>query len=263
MIPILIPSRGRANDVRTIKQFPDELLFQTHIFVPREEGMKYTDALAGTGVSVHTMDYTSIGDKRMQMAQWAAARYCDKFIMVDDDVVWSRRRSPEETGLIPMEPQDFQPMLDMMYRWMTDTVGAVGISAREGNNRIGPGHPDELVENNTRIFRAAMFRTMQFLDVEHNRVPFMEDFDVMLQLLRSGWENRCLYYWAQDQRGTQTQGGCSVTRTHELHEQSAHRLAELHPGLVKLRQKTNKTGGSFGTRTEVTIAWKRALQVSR
>ena len=60
---------------------------------------------------------------------------------------------------------------------------------------------------------------------------------------------------------TNEDGGCSEYRTHEFHEHSARRLAELHPGLVTLRQKSNKTDREgFGTRTEVTIQWKRAWQ---
>ncbi len=87
----------------------------------------------------------------------------------------------------------------------------------------------------------------------------MEDFDVQLQLLKRGLGNACLYYWAQGQSKTNAPGGCSLWRTHEVHEAAARRLAELHPGLVRLRQKANKTdAGGFGTRMEVTIAWKKA-----
>lgn len=262
MIPILIPSRGRANDVRTIKQFPKRLLEWTRIFVPSDEYVEYCRALKDAGVVVHGLDYESIGDKRHKMAQWVEKCGLEKFFMVDDDVIWSRRRSPEETGLVPAEPQDVLHMIEHADLFLNDQIAVVGISAREGNNRKGPGGP-EINEPNTRVFRAAMFQTEPFLSVEHNRLPFMEDFDVMLQLLEKGYENRNLYYWAQDQRGTQTQGGCSTARTHDNHELSAHRLKELHPEVVTLRQKSNKTGGSFGQRTEVTIAWKKALQMSR
>lgn len=262
MIPILIPSRGRANDVRTIQQFPLDLQEVTNIFVPPDEYVHYARALSSTPVIVRGLEYSSIGDKRHKMAQWAANSYSEMFLMVDDDVIWARRRNHEETGLQPMVPDDFQPMLHFAYSQMVGNVAVVGISAREGNNRMGYGKPEALIEPNTRVFRAALFKTQPFLSVEHNRLPFMEDFDVLLQLLKRGHENRCLYYWAQDQRGTQTQGGCSTTRTLELHNKSAEGLAQLHPGIVTLREKSNKTGGSFGKRTEVTIAWKKALLLS-
>lgn len=261
MIPILIPSRGRAKDIRTLQQMPRDLWEQTIMFVPKDEVDAYVGAVHGMGVIVKGLSYSSIGEKRQKMAKWAQDYFCDMFFMVDDDVIWSRRNNDHETGLVPMGSGDFQPMLNFAYSQMVGKVAVVGISAREGNNRMGFGGPKDLIEPNTRVFRAAMFRTEEFLAVEHNRLEFMEDFDVMLQLLEKGYENRCLYYWAQDQRGTQSQGGCSTTRTHESHERSAHRLQELHPNVVTLRQKTNKTGGSFGTRTEVTIAWKKAVRL--
>jgi hypothetical protein len=131
----------------------------------------------------------------------------------------------------------------------------VGIGVRGGNNNVGTGDAPLLTEN-TRTMRALAYRTDDFLSVEHGRVQVMEDFDVNLQLLRRGLKNCCINYWCQDQKMTNAAGGCSGLRTHALHEAAAVRLAELHPGLVALRQKKNKTGGEFG---EVTIQWKRAF----
>ena len=141
-----------------------------------------------------------------------------------------------------------------------DTYDHVGVSAREGNNRIGVGGLD-LRNDNTRTLRALAYRTDSFLGVVHGRVDVMEDFDVNLQILRGGGSNTSLHYWAQGQSMTNAPGGCSTYRTHEVHERSAEKLAELHPGLVRLRLKENKTdAGGFGTRKEVTIQWKKAYQ---
>lgn len=141
---------------------------------------------------------------------------------------------------------------------LLDEYAHVGVSAREGNNRAGEGDAP-LLQENTRTYRVLAYQTDMFLSVEHGRVRVMEDFDVNLQLLRQGHKNACLFYWAQGQKMTNAPGGCSTWRTHEVHEESARRLAELHPGLVSLREKHNKTDADgFGTRTEVTIQWKRA-----
>jgi hypothetical protein len=153
-----------------------------------------------------------------------------------------------------------------MLLWMQSALNEhahVSVSAREGNNRAGVGEAP-LVSLNTRTLRVLAYRTEEFLRAEHGRVPVMEDFDVNLQLLRAGHSNACASFWAQGQRMTNEAGGCSTYRTHELHEGAARRLAELHPGLVRLRQKQNKTDREgFGTRTEVTISWKAAYADGR
>lgn len=135
----------------------------------------------------------------------------------------------------------------------------VGISAREGNNYAGTG-PAPLIKECTRSMRFYAFRTADFLSIDAGRMPEMADFDTALQFLRRGQKNAVLYYWAQHQPGTQAPGGCEAYRTHATHEAAAKKLAELHPDFVSLRTKTNKSGGEFGTRTEVTVQWRKAYE---
>jgi hypothetical protein len=180
-------------------------------------------------------------------------------MMLDDDIRFLVRRSPDTWQLRGTEPSEVAEMLGSVEWWLQQHEH-VGVSAREGNNRIGTG--DRTLRNDcTRTLRALAYQTEAFLSVEHCRVEVMEDFDVNLQILRQGGSNTCLHYWAQGQKQTNAPGGCSTYRTHEVHERSAEKLAELHPGLVSLREKKNKTdAGGFGTRKEVTIQWKKAHQ---
>jgi hypothetical protein len=146
----------------------------------------------------------------------------------------------------------------------------VGISAREGNNRLDrqvrvgeyAGLDTDIVtaQECTRTLRALAYQTAEFLKCEHGRVDVMEDFDVNLQLLERGLPNLNLAHWAQGQRQTNAPGGCSTYRSQDVQTASAVRLAELHPGFVTLREKKNKSGGAFGNRTEVTIQWAKAYK---
>jgi len=182
----------------------------------------------------------------------------DRFIIMDDDVDLLVRESPESWRLVKADPTDVDAMLEWMWKQLDETEN-VGISAREGNNRAGIGGVSDLTVFSTRPMRVQGFRTDAFLACEHGRVQVMEDFDISLQILAAGGSVCVNYYWAQGQKMTNAAGGCSDWRTHDIHESSAQRLAELHPGIVSLRQKINKGDqNGFGTRTEVTVQWKYA-----
>jgi hypothetical protein len=139
----------------------------------------------------------------------------------------------------------------------------VAISAREGNNWIGPG-PFPLIAENTRALRMYAFRTADYLAIQPNRLTEMADFDTTLQLLGQGHKNAVIYYWAQGHAESQSEGGCSVYRTNESHDIVCRQLADLHHGFVRLRQKKSKGAQQgFGERTEVTVYWAAAATGSR
>ena len=234
--------------------------FSITYVVPVGQAEEYTERLReqhDDAVAVMSCPAHGIAGTRFWIGQHAASAGVDKFLMLDDDIRFLVRKQEDDWRLRGTTPLEVEELLWEVDNWLT-SHDHVGVSAREGNNRIGVGGP-QLRADNTRTLRALGYRTDSFLSVEHGRVEVMEDFDVNLQILRRGGSNTSLHYWAQGQDRTNAPGGCSTYRTHEVHERSAHRLAELHPGHVKLRQKTNKTDAEgFGTRTEVTIQWKKA-----
>lgn len=256
---IYIPSRGRAGEVETIKQFDQGLLARTVLVVPDAEVDAYREREGRRSAAMKIVGFVGdgIADKRHSIGLTARNAKEPTFCMVDDDLTFFHHRDSDDWHLERNTPDDMNEMFRAVEDYLSD-FALVSVSSREGNNRLGVGRPPLPVVN-TRPQRVLAFRTADFLDVEHRRVRCMEDFDVALQLLRRGLPNAVLAYWAHDQKQTQAGGGCSVWRTHEVHDAAARRLHELHPGFVRLRQKKNKTGGAFGERTEVTISWKKAF----
>ena len=267
MIPVYIPSMGRADKRLSLgpaAQMPEDWL--VNYVVPPAEEAKYRSALAARGLSrvgvMAAHDVSGIANTRLFIGKFAKRVGQPKFVMMDDDIKFYVRKSPDAFNLRYTKPEEVGEALTWIEISLDDHAH-VSLSAREGNNRADAGERVALTVNNTRTLRVLAYRTEEFLATEHGRVPVMEDFDVNLQLLRRGLSNAVSFWWAQGQRQTNEAGGCSTYRTHELHEAAARKLADLHPGFVRLRQKENKSGGAFGHRTEVTIAWKKAFDAAR
>lgn len=270
---IYIPSCGRASLLQKgpLLWMPAEYRNMVTFVVYQEEEKVYRRTLnnmsmESVGIVAVPEEVKRIAHKRHFIGKHAMLTGTPTFMMIDDDVnsMSIKCSEDDDNGMSNTRKPSSQDLSQMMI-WIEQTLkeyAHVGISGKEGHGLHGNG-PYPLTVENTRMMRMMAYRTSDFLSVEHCRLEVMEDFDVTLQLLRTGRPNIVTYWWAQNQSLTNAKGGCSSWRTHELHEVSARRLAELHPGLVTLRQKKNKTGGEFGERTEVTIAWKKAAEQGR
>lgn len=270
---IYIPSAGRSSPEHIgrgpIADMPPLIRKDVTFVVPQDQMNDYWETLEQTGlladgVSVLPHKFTGIAPVREFIGQGVLDNRenglydDDKFIMLDDDIRFIRRRNDTDTKLRPVSMHDTIAMFTMVDQ-LLDSYPHVGISARQGNNNLGVGGAGDLLSENTRTMRALAYRAKDFMKVKHCRVPVMEDFDTNLQLLRMGLPNVNIGFYSQDQKMTNAVGGCSDWRTLQVHEDAVLKLKELHPDFVAIRQKNNKTDASgFGTRKEVTIQWKKA-----
>lgn len=271
---LYVPSLGRTQSHQIAQgplvRLPQAMQDHVWLVVPAGEGDAYLEAMVREDmpwvVVVETPpEIVGIGPTRHWIGQHAEQEGADKFVMMDDDIDFLVRRSPEHWQLEAQTPEQTLDMFAAIEHYLC-AHASVGISSREGNNQCGVGGPDDpnMVNVATRVMRFFGCRTRDWLEMEHGRVTVMEDFDLQLQLLRAGRSNCCLSYWANGQKQTNSPGGCSTYRDRETQDASARRLAELHPGFVRLRQKENKTDREgLGTRTEVVIAWKKAAASAR
>lgn len=265
---ITIPSRGRAQTLvsGTLSLIPPNLWPWTAVFTHPSELDEYREAVnfAGfDGVGVWDVEYDTIGEKRLRIGECAKNGGHHKFVMLDDDIDFLVRKASDDWRLTAASEHDVGRMFRALDSYLDD-YAQVAISPREGNNRFGVGGPTDLVAECTRAMRITAYNVDDFLSVEHNRVRVMEDFDVLLQLLKSGRKNAVLGWWANGQKMTNAAGGCSIWRTREIHDEAVEKLASLHPEHVKVRLKQNKTDAEgLGTRKEVTVQWKRAYASSQ
>lgn len=265
---IYIPSRGRASltflkgPYTPMRWLTPALRKRAVYCVRSDEVDAYRRVLPDDVEILDTGMQPNLSKKRIVIAKHVLDARERKFMMCDDDIMLYVRKAADDWHLRYAQGEEIEEMLDSVEH-LLDQYPMVGISPREGNNRVGAG-PFPLIKECTRSMRMYAFRTKDYLNIQANRLSEMADFDTTLQFLRKGMKNAVLYFWAQGQPGSQHKGGCSEYRTSETHDKVCRELASLHPGFVTLRQKQNKGHQQgFGTRTEVIVFWKKAYESSR
>lgn len=266
---IYVPSMSRFSpnelSAGVLSRIPVSMHPRVAYVVPADQTASYATGMSKVGYKpvIVPTEEKGIALVRKFIGIHASKHQSENFVMLDDDIDFLMRKSADNWQLRAVEHAEVPKMMEHVEQ-LLKTHACVGTSAREGNNRAGVGSPAQLVAMNTRILRFLAFRTKEFNKCAHGRVEVMEDFDVQLQLLRAGFNTACSFYYANGQKMTSAPGGCSTYRTHSVQDASARKLSTLHPSFVNLRQKENKTDAAgFGTRTEVTIYWKKAAMAGK
>jgi len=251
-VDIIIPTYGRAGSQSTLKQLNGAGIVPTLVVQERERHL-YKMYEPAAKIYVLPDKIRTIAPTRQHILEFVGSD--DRMVMMDDDLVFFKRRDDDRTKLRDIDPAELAHMLEVMDTALS-TWPHVGIAAREGANRVTESHVE-----NTRIMRVLGYnrKVLRKECITFGRIEVMEDFDVALRLLRMGHPNLVLNEYAHNQAGSGAAGGCSHFRTKELHAICAHRLAEMHPGFVKVVQKETKGAWGGGTRTDVNIYWKKAF----
>ena len=176
--------------------------------------------------------------------------------MFDDDLVFARRRADDPSKFLACSESDTLEMIQALEGAL-GTYAHAGVLGREGGNRITDG--DRTCMRQMRVYGFNLAK-VKAAKVRYTSGLVMDDFDMILQLLRRGHPNLVLCGWVQNQPGSNTAGGASTYRTPEVTKATVDRLVQLHAPFVKAVQKTTKTSWGGGTRWDVTVQWKRAYE---
>jgi hypothetical protein len=245
---IVIPTYRRKDHQVTFSHIPKAWRPRTTFVIDGRDAVGLRALFEHTGAEflIHPPEITTIAAKRawiIRQTQWS------KVLMLDDDLRPCSRRTG--SGLPTSTPEEVDEMFRLVERKLDECVH-VGISARQGNNRLEPGW-----NQNKRMMYALGYRTEVVREVcELGRINTREDFDYTLQLLRRGFPNAVYGFFCVDQKYDKS-GGCKAEgRTVELSNADAERLAALHPGLIRIVEKDYKTSVP---RKEVVVAWAKAF----
>lgn len=262
--------RHSNGEAQTLDHWPESIPLT--LVVREEESAEYRSLLRESQRTrddiweIPTGAVSGIATTRQWIVDEALRRGHDKIVMIDDDLHFIVRGKvgQDEPGwdykLRPCELSDFVCLVDWLDG-VLEKYQHCAVSMREGNNRT-PGLG--VYEECTRGIRVVGYRTEEFAAGRvrfREEVEGREDLDVTLQMLRLGHPNVVTFHWAQGQRSADAPGGLQGSRNGAQLDRTAELLTELHPGLVRTRQKYNRSGAMAGWRTEVTIQWKRALGI--
>lgn len=255
-MPIYITTLGRLDDQKTLRNLTPELRRRTALVVQSHEYNAHAEKYGDQCLVIPLpQDIDNLGDTRRYMLEFARCEGADAYCLLDDDIEFYTRENPSDWHLTTPTQEQLNQMFDEVGEKLAEGYMHVGVSGREGNNRV----EDYGVES-TRYMRMLCYRTDMPKGVDPGRINGMSDFDLNLQLLRRGLPSYVFFRYAQGQKSTQAPGGCAINRTHETHEAEVDWMVREHAPFVKKRFKENRTGGEFGKRAEVTIFWQKALK---
>lgn len=255
---IFIPTRGRIGAQFTWANLPKELQALTKLVCPADE---VEDHIARGRNAVARPDVRLSG-----VRQWIVSELAEQdkpVIMLDDDLSFFVRDNPAKWNLRQASDEDTLGIFRRLYDHVESGVFAhAGLSPRQMNNVNFPHS-----EIRTMRMNAVHCVDPEILakeGIRYDTVELMEDYHVTLSLFAKGYDNIVIVDAAWDQnRGSGAAGGFALTRTKEVQAAAAHKLADLHPEVVKVVTKKPKTGQGDvwgGERTDVKVSWQQALR---
>jgi hypothetical protein len=255
---IFIPTRGRIGAQFTWKNLPKELQSVTALVCPEDEVQDHLDR----GRNAIPRPDVKLSGVRQWIVETLAEQN-EPVIMLDDDLSFFVRADPGKWNLAAANPEQILTLFNRLNEHVSSGMYAhAGLSPRQMNNVNFPH-----TEIRTMRMNAVHCVDPQVLakeGIRYDTVELMEDYHVTLSLFAKGYDNIVIVDGAWDQnKGSGAPGGFGLTRTKERQAEASHRLAELHPQVVKVVVKKPKTGQGEvwgGERTDVKVSWQQALR---
>lgn len=253
---LYIMSRGRAGKVNTLKWIPEEWRDRTYLIVSDGESDDYSRAH-----SVPVIEAPSYVTNYSQKFQWildglpidGISHADEKAVILDDDLVFSRRSPHSMTSLLTMQDRkEMEGRFEYMEH-LLDEFALVGVHPRQMGQNTEPPYV-----NNGRIICIQGINRSKIGQVKVDQFPILADVVLNLTLLARGEPNAIITTFFQDHGPCQAPGGCSIYRTPEMQRAAVAYLANRFPGFVKVVEKKPKVAKWMGdTRYDYTAYWKR------
>lgn len=249
---IYVPSRDRASRMEIFRFLPADK-HDVVVVVPHGQGDAYRQRCPQVWETPPDIQGIS-ATRNLILREGAPVQ-----LQVDDDLrLYARERlgmSELNRTLRIATPADIVAMLSALDTAL-QTHAHASISPRMMNQAL-----EDAPRSCGRYFRFCGFNTALMPNGPvQSPLAVGEDLELAIQLYKLGLSAVLFSVWAHDDsRGTNSTGGCSLYRTHELQAESIHEMVRLHAPFVKAVEKKVKMGGAFGHRIDPKIDWKGLL----
>lgn len=251
---IVIITRGRVGNQRTIKSLPETLHPITVILCPKDEVEAHRKNHPTVAVMSEGDETLNYGEKFHRIVNGHYKELGRKILISDDDLRFSMRS--DSGSLVKATPEGITLGLTKVCTAM-NTYPLVGLHPRLMGNRAPRG-----LKECTRVNALQGVNLDLIGEVKVNQWPILSDMVLNLTLLTRGQKTAiwCDLFWDQDM--SNTAGGCSIHRTKEQQEAAVRGLAAMFPEVVSVRHKTQDSGGGFwASRLDFVIQWRRAYSL--
>lgn len=283
-LTIVIPSKGRAKNQRTLRKLPRSILHRVVLVVPKNEYKDYKKQWLKEYPDISIIARDSKLEKKTVSAvrQWiitnvVKTRY---FIMMDDDIQQFCYRRHNDTGEIvrDIDRKDnsyWKAVVaddKIILRGIKEMVSlmasfpAVGCSPRQFNNGLysTPFEKDSVKDTtgirlNSRLYCCWGGRTAYFKKhVRMDEVRQKEDYHAILTILSRGHRVACITWFMHDSQYAIDKGGCFGEREKIGHDAASKDLAKRWPEFVKITEKKNYS--QTENRIETVVYWQKAYK---
>lgn len=257
---IVIPTRGRVGNQLTLQNLSPALRKYTTLVCPEEEVSRHRYSLVNIScedvrIVAQPSEITGIARKRRWILENLAGDG-GRVIMLDDDLKFRVYHLKEglKISLPAATSEQKNQYFAELWEKITPDVPHAGFAPLQNTGRGTNKTPPSWKVG--RMLCVLGYHAPTVLrHAELGRLETKEDMDVTLQLLRAGFPNAVTDAFAAGQSWGNT-GGCSIWRTVESSNADSLKLAELHPGYVRVTEKIY--GGV--RRLEVQVSWQKALR---
>lgn len=267
-LKIYIPSKSRWDIQRTFQRMPPEIKANTLIVVPEEEQAKYARTWGQQYIlATPTVGIAPTRDFILEHAIDHGQKY---IVMLDDDVVLQKRRGPVIKGeKAPSITNCTSEEYPEAFRWIEEKLVSGYAHCGWGlrfNGFATPGEeqsPARMMHCLAYDMEVVQDTGARFCNGVDPSIHSMDDFNMTLQLLTKGYANVISLVYRASPAPSNARGGASTWRTLETQNASAHKMVEIFPDFVALRQKDNWQGMEGAVMYDITAKWAKALQYGR
>lgn len=220
-LQILIPSRSRATNQKTIFNLSKKLWPITSIVVPTEQ---YDEYCRKVPKDINIIPCDGVGNCATRQFM-LHTKPTGKLITFDDDLTFYRRNE-EGTKFIRMFPDEAELMVLTISKFL-DVYSFVGLVDKFMSQHSPRSHKE------CGRFNEVYGYNRDTLPVPwpEFRVPHEEEHDFNLQLITRGHKTAIITEYSKGQT-TWAPGGCADWRTSAIFDEAYQQMRELWPGIV-------------------------------